>query len=183
LIKNPSTAVSKACCAIKAEKRWCVTGTPVINSLDDIYGLLKFLKHEPWSDSSFWKNLISRAMTERSSDTSDSKNAEKITKIDGSNGGMQIALNRARRILSPLLLRRTKDMVDDNGYVLNISTMYDSVHLLLFDIFCAHSHLCPSISINIVENTEHLSLPYHLSIEKLSKLYSMVVKDTSTKLC
>jgi len=28
-IKNPSTIVSKACCMLKAESRWCVTGTPI----------------------------------------------------------------------------------------------------------------------------------------------------------
>ena len=26
-IKNPSTVVSKACCMIRAESRWCVTGS------------------------------------------------------------------------------------------------------------------------------------------------------------
>ena len=48
IIKNPNTGASKACCAVQADNRWCVTGTPISNSLQDIYGLLKFLKHEPW---------------------------------------------------------------------------------------------------------------------------------------
>jgi len=98
LIKNPVTAVSKACCAINADRRWCVTGTPIVNSLHDVFGLLKFLKHEPWSSSSFWKNAISNIMND-----------------DDSEDGMKVALGRVKRVISPLLLRRTKDTLDKNG--------------------------------------------------------------------
>ena len=46
----------------KASKRWCVTGTPIQNSLQDLYGLLKFLHHEPWCEASFWKATILNTM-------------------------------------------------------------------------------------------------------------------------
>ena len=113
LIKNPTTFVSKACCAIKAKRRWCVTGTPIVNSLHDIFGLLKFLKHEPWSDSSFWKNAITKVMSNgfNTTTTSESHGKEGL----GDSDGMKVALGRVRRALSPLLLRRTKETVDDKG--------------------------------------------------------------------
>lgn len=87
-----------------------------MNSLHDVFGLLKFLKHEPWSNSSFWKNAISKVM---SNDDIGSGNAKESNnkKTNGDVDGMKVALGRVRRVLSPLLLRRTKDSIDDSGYV------------------------------------------------------------------
>ncbi len=101
-IKNPKTGASKACCAVKADKRWCVTGTPISNSLQDVYGLLKFLKHEPWCESSFWKRAIKSV---KPSDGDDDDGGESLS----------ISLGRVRRVLEPMLLRRTKDTLSADG--------------------------------------------------------------------
>ena len=93
-IKNPGTAVSKSCCSIIAAKRWAVTGTPIQNSLQDVYGLLKFLKHEPWCNHAFWKTAITTTEEHH---------------------GMSLAMDRVRRILHPLILRRTKETIGADG--------------------------------------------------------------------
>lgn len=105
-IKNPTTLVSKACYLLKAECRWAVTGTPITNSLQDIFSLIKFLRHEPWCETGFWRASITNAISiaEKGS-TPDEKNP----------GGMKIALDRIRRLLDPLLLRRTKESLNDDG--------------------------------------------------------------------
>ncbi|KAI7026705.1 hypothetical protein KC355_g578, partial [Hortaea werneckii] len=41
-IRNQTTQVSKACCALSAQRRWAVTGTPVQNGLGDLGSLIKF---------------------------------------------------------------------------------------------------------------------------------------------
>ncbi|RHZ01800.1 hypothetical protein DYB35_013057, partial [Aphanomyces astaci] len=46
-IKNKTTTYFKACSAITATHRWCLTGTPIQNSLDDMLALLTFLRYEP----------------------------------------------------------------------------------------------------------------------------------------
>jgi DNA repair protein RAD5 len=76
---------------LRAERRWCVSGTIIQNSLEDAYALLKFLRHEPWYERSFWKAAIT-----------------KVT-------DMTVALDRVRRVLSPIMLRRTKESVDKDG--------------------------------------------------------------------
>lgn len=47
-IQNPSTRVSSAVTHLLAEHRWCLTGTPIVNTLKDAFGLLRFLRHQPF---------------------------------------------------------------------------------------------------------------------------------------
>ncbi len=35
--------IAKGCFALKANNRWCLTGTPIENKLDDFFSLLHFL--------------------------------------------------------------------------------------------------------------------------------------------
>lgn len=104
-VKNTSTLASKVCCALEAKHRWCVSGTIIQNSLDDVYGILKFLHHEPWCMASFWKTAITRplAKLDDSLDNEERANA------------MDLVLGRIRRVLSPMMLRRTKDSLDKDG--------------------------------------------------------------------
>lgn len=90
-IKNNATIVSRACCLLRAERRWCVSGTIIQNSLDDVYALLKFLRHEPWCERSFWKKAV-------------------VSESD-----LNVALGRVRRVLGPIMIRRTKESRDGDG--------------------------------------------------------------------
>jgi len=47
-IKNKATRCSLAASALVSERRWCLSGTPIQNTLDDIYSLYRFLKIEPY---------------------------------------------------------------------------------------------------------------------------------------
>ncbi|KAL8696081.1 MAG: hypothetical protein Q9201_007834 [Fulgogasparrea decipioides] len=42
-IRNPTAKSSLACSALSARSRWVLTGTPIINSLKDLYSLVRFL--------------------------------------------------------------------------------------------------------------------------------------------
>lgn len=108
LVKNPGTNASKACCSIKADRRWAVTGTPISNSLQDIYGLIKFLHHEPWCELSFWKKAISDTNSAQEKGNSDDETTQRIGII------------RLKQMLSPLLLRRTKDTLINGETILTL---------------------------------------------------------------
>ncbi|KAL4961359.1 DEAD/DEAH box helicase [Aspergillus stella-maris] len=48
-IKNDKSCTALACCEIDATYRWCLTGTPVMNNLRELYSLFKFLRIESFS--------------------------------------------------------------------------------------------------------------------------------------
>ncbi|XP_051135086.1 helicase-like transcription factor CHR28 [Andrographis paniculata] len=48
-IKNHRTQVARACWGLRAKRRWCLSGTPIQNAIDDLYSYFRFLRHEPYS--------------------------------------------------------------------------------------------------------------------------------------
>lgn len=59
-IKNPGAKSNKACCAVDATHRWCLTGTPMMNKLDDFQSLLKFLRIRPYNHKEKFKRVSPR---------------------------------------------------------------------------------------------------------------------------
>jgi DNA repair protein RAD5 len=93
-IKNRQAKTAKACYELRATHRWVLTGTPIVNRLEDLFSLVHFLRVEPWSNFSFWKTFITVPF--------ESKNFLQ-------------ALNVVQTVLEPLVLRRTKDMKTPDG--------------------------------------------------------------------
>lgn len=50
-IKNKRTQTSLACHKLRATYRWCLTGTPMMNGVTELYPYLRFLKIRPYNDS------------------------------------------------------------------------------------------------------------------------------------
>lgn len=43
-IRNPKSQAAAAACALQADSRWVLTGTPIVNTLRDLYSHVKFLR-------------------------------------------------------------------------------------------------------------------------------------------
>ena len=82
-----------------------------------MYGLLKFLRHEPWCESSFWKNAITSAISDDATGKVmvDGKLTGSPMKRIGAPEPMSVAFGRVRRVLAPIILRRTKDTIGQDG--------------------------------------------------------------------
>lgn len=48
-IKNRKTRTAEACFKLKGTFRWCLTGTPMMNSIEELYSLIHFLQIKPYS--------------------------------------------------------------------------------------------------------------------------------------
>ncbi|XP_053454891.1 helicase-like transcription factor isoform X3 [Nycticebus coucang] len=85
-IRNPNAQQTKAVLDLEAERRWVLTGTPIQNSLKDLWSLLSFLKLKPFLDREWWHRTIQRPVTM------------------GDEGG----LRRLQSLIKNTTLRRTK---------------------------------------------------------------------------
>ncbi|KAL4802059.1 DNA repair protein rad5 [Aspergillus unguis] len=94
IIKNRRSKSARACYDLRATHRWVLTGTPIVNRLEDLFSLVRFLKVEPWDNFSFWKTFI----------TTPFESKEFVR-----------ALSVVQTVLEPLVLRRTKTMKTPEG--------------------------------------------------------------------
>ena len=58
VIRNKRTLAAQTCTALQAERRWCLTGTPIVNSASDVFSLFCFLRFTPFSDINVFNHQI-----------------------------------------------------------------------------------------------------------------------------
>ncbi|NXK50835.1 HLTF factor, partial [Chauna torquata] len=85
-IRNPNAQQTKAVLNLEAHRRWVLTGTPIQNSVKDLWSLISFLKLKPFTDREWWHRTIQRPV------------------MMGAPGG----LRRLQSLVKSITLRRTK---------------------------------------------------------------------------
>lgn len=93
-IKNRNAKTTKAAYDLTAEYRWCLTGTPMQNNLDELQSLIRFLRIKPYDQLEIWREQITKPMN---------------------NGRGGLAIRRLRAFLSAFMKRRTKDVLKQDG--------------------------------------------------------------------
>lgn len=93
-IKNRNAKSTQACYALNSWYRWCLTGTPMQNNLDELQSLIKFLRIKPYCELQRWKEGITQPMK---------------------NGRGGLAMKRLQVFLRAFMKRRTKDILKKEG--------------------------------------------------------------------
>ncbi|CAH1134952.1 unnamed protein product [Ceutorhynchus assimilis] len=57
-VESPTSIISAMAGKIIACHRWAVTGTPISKGVSDIYGLIDYLKMEPYNDPATWRHIL-----------------------------------------------------------------------------------------------------------------------------
>ncbi|KAF7657474.1 hypothetical protein LDENG_00026470 [Lucifuga dentata] len=64
VIRNPNAQMSKAVLELRAQRRWILSGTPIQNSMKDLWMLLAFLRLKPFDVREWWNRVIQRPVTQ-----------------------------------------------------------------------------------------------------------------------
>ncbi len=94
IIRRPATTFHRTCADIEARSRWCLTGTPIQNRLEDIGALFVFLRAEQFKSLGQFRRFICIPFEQ----------------------GESIAKDRLILLYDSLVLRRTTDILDLPGF-------------------------------------------------------------------
>ncbi|KAL3444632.1 SNF2 family N-terminal domain-containing protein [Aspergillus insuetus] len=179
-IKNRNTKSALACCRLNTTFRWCMSGTPMMNNVEELHSLLKFLRIRPYGSLEPFNRDFTRPLK------------------SGNQALQDKAMKQLRVLLKAVLLRRTKTSRIDGKPILNIPPRvsekvhatfsddelelykslenktqlqfnkylkagtvgrnYSNILVLLLRLrqACCHPHLITDFSVKINENTEGL---------------------------
>jgi len=104
-IRNKSTKQYEAISALQAQHRWCLTGTPIQNSLEDLGALVSFLRVPIMEESTNFRKYIANIGKSPSADS----------------------FSNLRLLLGSICLRRTRDILDMSTPVTEIRQIQFSV--------------------------------------------------------
>lgn len=132
-IKDRRTGKFKACAALEATHRWCVSGTPLQNKVDDIHSLVAFLRFEPFVNVRTWRSSIGNPAACENT----------------------LGLSHLHMLMSAIALRREKESIDLHGafalppkttdiVMLELGTSARSAYEALFE----SSSLCYSLLVD-----------------------------------
>ncbi|KAB8079502.1 SNF2 family N-terminal domain-containing protein [Aspergillus leporis] len=181
-IKNRNTKAALACCRLNATYRWCMSGTPMMNNVEELHSLLKFLRIKPYSNLERFNHDFTRPLK------------------GSSVSAQRKAMQQLQILLKAVLLRRTKDSKIDGKPILQlprrisekrhavfsedeqelynsleartqlqfnkylaagtVGRNYSNILVLLLRLrqACCHPHLITDFSIKLNANTDELNL-------------------------
>ncbi|KAJ6014824.1 hypothetical protein N7540_009415 [Penicillium herquei] len=147
-IKNPSSKGAKACCRLDTTFRWCLTGTPMMNRLEDFQSLLRFLRVRPYNNAEKFKRTFIKP----------------IKQGYGDEGVMK----QLRVLVKSVCLRRTKKTEIDGQPILQLPPkVIEKIHV----VFNEEEKLMYD---ELNSNTQHVISRY-LKAGTLGKNYSHVL--------
>ncbi|EKD14371.1 uncharacterized protein L3040_008273 [Drepanopeziza brunnea f. sp. 'multigermtubi'] len=121
-IKNKSTHAARGCCSIAARYRFCLTGTPMMNNVQELYSLINFLRigpYDEWTRFNSTFGILTKA---------DKKSKQSVLERDLKN-----AMTKLQALLKAILLRRTKKTEIDGKPIITLPPKTEEIQHVVFD--------------------------------------------------
>ncbi|KAL2150297.1 hypothetical protein VTH82DRAFT_7973 [Thermothelomyces myriococcoides] len=115
-IKNKDTQSSTAVHKINATYRWCLTGTPMMNGVSELYPLIRFLRIRPYSDFKTFQATF-RGLS---------------AKNNVSNYTRDNAMRKLQAVLKAMMLRRMKNSMIDGKPILTLPPRTENSEHVVF---------------------------------------------------
>lgn len=100
-IKNKNTQAAKGCFQLKAVHRWCLSGTPIQNRVDEFFSVVHFLRIRPYHEWGRFRQDFTIPLRGFQSDANSS-------------------MRKLQALLKAIMLRRTKDAKIDGKPILTL---------------------------------------------------------------
>ncbi|VDD80986.1 unnamed protein product [Mesocestoides corti] len=113
MVEGVTSKTARMLSEVRAIHRWCVTGTPAEKSLIDFYGLLAYLRVEPFSYRHYWNGMLYQPFIEA------------IRSAEGVDLTTRISTTALVRVFSRLLWRNTKALIGDQ---LKLPSVTEQIH-------------------------------------------------------
>ena len=114
-IRSTKTRTYRACMSLQADRKLCLTGTPLTNRPDDIHSLFSFLGVEPLGDKEVFRRAVSQPIQ----------------------AGEEVGMARLRAMMSHVALRRNKSILKnqlpDKDVQLRFVTFPNSQHKVIHE--------------------------------------------------
>ncbi|KAJ3013444.1 UNVERIFIED_CONTAM: hypothetical protein HDU68_000697 [Siphonaria sp. JEL0065] len=110
IIRNRNSKQTKAIVALDAERHLVVSGTPIQNSVEDLYSLMWFMKFAPFSDHDWFNRLLTRPLRQNT----------------------DIGKNTLKLFMSQCCLRRNKGMTFNGLPILSLPPCNTYLHSIDF---------------------------------------------------
>ncbi|KAH8816892.1 SNF2 family N-terminal domain-containing protein [Xylogone sp. PMI_703] len=114
-IKNKTTKAALAACQLKSLTRFCLTGTPMMNNVGELYSLIHFLRIRPYNE---WSRF--------------SADFGKLTKGGSKDREMKNAMLKLQAVLKAILLRRTKKSLIDGKPIITLPPKTEEIKHVVF---------------------------------------------------
>jgi hypothetical protein len=164
MIKNPGSAVYRTMTRLKSDFKLVLTGTPVENSLTDLWSQLNFVNPGLLGDLSFFRREFAKPIEKEGDD------------------GQEVKL---RKIIKPFILRRTKEMVASDLPPLTEQTVYcdmteDQYKLYEEEKSSVRNSIFKSIETTGLEKSAIVVLQGLMKLRQLSNHPVMAYEDYSS---
>jgi SNF2 family DNA or RNA helicase len=116
-IKNKASLAARAACHINAKYRFCLTGTPMMNNVGELYSLIRFLRIKPYNEWSRFSSEFGMLST-----------GTRKSYMDPAK-----AMRKFQTLLKAIMLRRTKTSLIDGKPIITLPPKTEEIQHVVFD--------------------------------------------------